>query len=92
MPVRLDSGDRAFVAPELRLLVGRGHGEPRRSSRFEVIRCGFLEWLLLLLPLPGGLRALGPVGVFGGRGEERSRRNRARGVSAWEEIVVSEEI
>jgi hypothetical protein len=91
VPVRLDSGDRAFVAPELRLLVGRGHGEPRRSSRFEIIRCGLLEWVLLL-PLPGGLSALGPVGVFGGRGDERLRRKRARGVSAREEVVVSEEI
>ena len=89
--MRLNSGDRTFVCPELRLLVGGGHGEPRRSSRFEVIRCGFLEWLLLL-PLSGGLRALGPVGVFGGRGEERSQRKRARGVSTWEELVVSEEI
>jgi hypothetical protein len=89
--VRLNSGDRAFVAPELRLLVGGGQGEPRRSSRLEVTRCGLLEWVLLL-PLPGGLSALGPVGVLGGRGEERSRRKRARGVSAWEEVVVSEEI
>ena len=89
--MRLNSGDRTFVCPELRLLVG-GHGEPRRSSRFEVIRCGFSELLLLLLPLPGGLKALGPVGVFGGRGEERSRGKRARGVSTWEEVVVSEEI
>ena len=89
--MRLNSGDRAFVAPELRLLVGRGHGEPRRSSSFEVTRCGLLEWVLLL-PLPGGLSALGPVGVFGGRGDERSRRKRARGVSAREEVVVSEEI
>jgi len=88
--VRLNSGDRTFVFPELRLLVGGGHGELRRSSRFEAVRRGSLG--LLLLPLLGGLSALGPIGVLGGRGEEGSRRKRASGVSTWEEVVVSEEI
>jgi hypothetical protein len=91
VPVRLNSGDRTFVCPELRLLIGGGHGEPRtrRSSRFET-RCGCLG--LLVVPLLGELNAFGPVGVLGGRGEERSRGSRARGVSTWEEVVVSKEI